>query len=91
MVSEIVVVCVSEPEVAVIVTVEVPAETGLGAVEPLFDPLHPLRKTSMKTRDSMPPPIEKTLRLLLRFRSSGHRAARLKGSIAPNPVKSFAG
>ena len=81
--SEIVVVCVSEPEVAVTVTVEVPAGTGLGFVEPFLDPLHPLRKTRMNSTDKVPPPMESNLKIFLRFRSSDHMAVKPNGSIAP--------
>ena len=89
--SEIVVVCVSEPEVAVTVSVEIPAGTGLGFVEPALDPPHPLRKTRMNSRDKVPPPMESNLKIFLRFRRTGHMTARPNGSIAPAAAKSFAG
>ena len=91
MVSKSVVVCVSEPEVAVRVTVEVPAGTGLGFVELFFVALQPLRKTRMKRRDKVPPPMESHPKLPLFFRIMGQRTATPKGRMAPAAATSFIG
>jgi hypothetical protein len=49
----------SDPEVAVTVTVEVPVGTGLATVEPCFEPKHPANARLTSRRDSSSPPIEK--------------------------------
>ena len=59
--SEKVVVCVSEPEVAITVAVEVPAGIGLGLAEPVMELPHPLRKTRMNRMDKVPLPTERSL------------------------------
>ena len=84
-------VCVSEPEVAVTVIVEVPVETGFGLVEPFLVAPHPLRRTRKSRIDRDPPPRERNVRLFRRFLSTGHMAARLKGKIAPAAASSLAG
>jgi hypothetical protein len=90
-VSESVVVCVSEPEIAETVTVEVPVETGFGFVEPLFVALHPLTEMRTKRRDKAPPPRESHPDPVLRLRIMGQRTARPNGSIAPAAATSFTG
>jgi hypothetical protein len=85
------VLCVSEPEVAVTVTVDVPVATGFGLVETFLAAPHPLRKTRKSRIDRDPPPRERNLRLFRRFLSTGHMAARLKGKIAPKAASSLAG
>jgi hypothetical protein len=91
MVSNSVVVCVSEPEVAVRVTVEVPVGTGLGFVEPFIVALQPLRKTRMNRRDKVPPLMENHPKLPLRFRIKGQRTARPTGRIVPAAATSLIG
>ena len=83
--------CVSEPEVAVTVTVDVPVATGFGFVEPFLVAPHPLRKTMKSRIDRDPPPRERYLKLFRRFHSTGHIAARPKGKIAPAAASSLAG
>ena len=83
-------VCVSDPEVAVTVTVEVPFATGLGFVA-LLVPLHPARNTRTNRSDSVPPPINSDLRNLLRFRSTGMSAEKPIGTKAPSAINSLAG
>jgi hypothetical protein len=85
------VLCVSEPEVAVTVTVEVPVETGFGLVGPFLTAPHPLRKTRKRRIERDPPLRERNLRLFRRFLSTGHMAAKLKGKIAPAAANSLAG
>ena len=91
MVSESIVLCVSEPEVAVTVTVEVPVETGFALLEPFLAAPHPLRKTRKSRIDKDPPPRERNLRLFRRFLNTGHMAARPNGKIAPAATSSLAG
>ena len=74
--------CVSDPEVAVTVTVEVPAATGLVTVEPCFEPEHPPKARLTSKRDSIPPPMEMDLKIFLLLLNSGQRAAKPKGRIA---------
>ena len=72
--------CVKEPDVAVMVTIEVPVGVGFGFVAPFFVPPQPLtaRPTSNKHRE--PPPMSIVLRgLLLRFRSKGRSERNPKG------------
>jgi len=90
-VTESVVVCVSEPEVAETVTVEVPEGTGLGFVAPPFVALHPLTETRTKRRDKAPPLRESHPKPFLRFRITGQRTARPNGSMAPAAATSFTG
>ena len=89
--SDNIVLCVSEPEVAVTVIVEVPVETGFGLVEPFLAAPQPLRNATMSRIERDPPTTERNLRIFRRFRSIGHIAARPKGKIAPAAASSLAG
>jgi hypothetical protein len=73
---------VSDPEVAVTVTVEVPVGTGLVTVEPCFEPEHPPNARLTSRRDSSPPPMEMDLKIFLLLLNNGQRAARPKGRMA---------
>ena len=83
-------VCVSDPEVAVTVTVEVPVATGLGFVA-LLVPLHPARNTRTNRSESVPPPMNRDLRNFFRFRIEGKNAAKLIGTKAPRATVWSAG
>ena len=76
-------VCVSDPEVAVTVTVEVPVATGLGFVA-LLVPLHPARNTRTNGSESVPPPMNRALRNFFRCRIKGKSAAKPNGIRAPS-------
>jgi len=82
MVRDSVVVCVSDPEAAVTVTVEVPVATGFGFVA-LLVPLHPARNTRTNRSESVPPPINRDLRNLFRCCIKGRSAAKPNGTRAP--------
>ena len=73
---------VSDPEVAVTVTVEVPAGTGLVTEEPCFEPEHPPNARLTSRRDSSPPPMEMDLMIFLLLLNKGKNAARPNGRIA---------
>src|SRR5579862_1924198 len=90
MVRDSVVVCVSDPEVAVTVTVEVPVATGLGFVA-LLVPLHPARNTRTNRSDSVPPPIHRESRNFFRFRIKGKNAANPIGPRVPSATSCLAG
>lgn len=83
--SERVVVCESDPEVAVIVTVEAPAGAGVGfgLVGPLLDPPHPVREDATSKRRMDPQPTTMDLRNFFRFRITGKSAARPMGRMIP--------
>jgi len=83
MVSDSVVVCVSDPEVAVTVTVDVPVGTGFRLVV-LLVPLHPERNPRTNRRDSVPPPISRNLRSFFRLRIRGKSAANPIGPKVPS-------
>ena len=74
MVRDSVVVCASDPEVAVTVTVDVPVDTGFG-LGVLLVPLHPERNARTNRSDSVPPPIHRDLRSFFRLRTRGKSAA----------------
>ena len=74
--------CVSDPEVAVTVTVDVPVGTGLVTVEPCFEPEHPPNARLTSKRDSSPPPMEMDLKTSFLLLNNGQRAAKPKGRIA---------
>jgi len=88
-VSDKVVVCVSDPEVAVTVTVDAPVGNGFGFVAPLVDPLHPARNIRTNKSDSVPPPMNMDLRNFFRFRTTGSSAAKPMGTKAPAANNSF--
>ena len=80
-----VVVCVRDPEVAVMVTVDVPVGTGFGLFAP-FVPLHPARNAMTNNSDIVPPAMNSDLRSFLRFRNTGTNAARPIGPKAPSAI-----
>lgn len=83
-VSDSVILCVSDPEVAVTVTVEVPVGTGFGFVA-LLDPLHPANCNKMIRSDSIPPLMNTDSMNFFRLRSRGISAAKPSGTHAPIP------
>ena len=84
------VVCIRDPEVAVRVTVDVPAGTGFGLVAALVPP-HPAMKPMTKRSDRIPPPKKRELRNFFRFRMMGNSAAKPMGVMAPSATNSFVG
>jgi hypothetical protein len=90
MVRDRVVVCARDPEVAVMVTVDVPVGTGFGLVV-LLVPLHPERNTRANRSDSAPPPINRDLRNFFRFQITGMIAENPIGTKAPSATNSPVG
>src|ERR1700751_5549648 len=90
MVRDSVVVCVSDPEAAVTVTVDVPVGTGFGLVV-LLVPLHPARNTSTNRSDNVPPPMNRDLRNFFRCRIRGKSAANPIGPKVPSATSRFVG
>jgi hypothetical protein len=84
-VSDKVVVCEREPEVAVMVTVEVPVGVGGGFVAALFPP-HPVRESPTSKRSNDPLPTAMDLRSFLRLRIMGNMAANPNGRMTPAAI-----
>ena len=80
--SDNVVVCDSDPDIAVIVTVDVPVGVVF-VFEPVLDPPHPAMEIRIINSDSVPPAIDMNLRNFFRLRNAGMIAARPSGSTAP--------
>ena len=83
------VICVTAPDVAITVTVEVPAATGVDGVDGVDDvveALHPPSVSMMASRDSVPPQIIRYFIPFLRLLRIGRRPASPRGSRALAPI-----
>jgi hypothetical protein len=81
-VRENVVVCVTAPDVALTVTVEVPAATGAGEMDGVLEALHPPSVSMMASSDRLPPQILRYFSALLRLVHIGKRHANPMGNRA---------
>jgi len=81
-VREKVVICVTAPDIAVTVTVEVPAATGVDGVDDVVEALHPPSVSMMASSDSVPQQIMRYFGPFLRLVHIGKRPANPRGNRA---------